>query len=96
MTATLGGAVAESDAPAELELLPEDEHALECAALERLRNASSESELAAAWAQTQAEYSQRGADVPASVRQCHDEIRTTAFGPAAGERDAWLEQYDSG
>lgn len=56
-------------------LLPEDEHALECAALERLSAASTIPELDAAWAQAQIEYQQRGAALPLRVEARYHDLR---------------------
>lgn len=56
-------------------LLPEDEHAMECRALDQLSSADSVSELDVAWTQAQVEYQQRGAAVPLAVEARWRELR---------------------
>jgi phage RecT family recombinase len=56
-------------------LLPEDEHAMECRALDQLSSADTVSELDAAWTQAQVEYQQRGAAVPLAVEARWRELR---------------------
>ena len=55
--------------------MPEEEHALECRALEQLSNAANVPELDAAWAQAQIEYRHRGAAVPLAVEARWRELR---------------------
>lgn len=73
-------------------VLPEDEHALECRALERMSDASDAAELEAAWAQTQAEYMQAGIRPGKAVSNGYQE-RADAF--AQPSRDTWLDDYDN-
>jgi len=56
-------------------LLPEEEHALECRALEQLSSAGSLPELDAAWSQAQIEFQQRGAHVPVAVEARWHDLR---------------------
>lgn len=95
MSATLVGPSTEHpqiEPPAGQATLPEDEHVLECRALERLRDASGEAELEAAWAQCQVEYSQAGLQIPGAVSNGYQELRDMQIDP--GE-DEWLRDYDN-
>ncbi len=76
-------------------VLPEDEYALECRALERLRDASGGAELEAAWAQTQVEYRQAGLEISAAVANGYQELRDVSSEDIQDpELDEWNEQYD--
>jgi recombination protein RecT len=56
-------------------LLPEDEHAMECSALEQLANATSMAEIDVAWHAAQLAFGQRGASVPLSVEARWRDLR---------------------
>jgi len=64
-------------------LSPDEANALECAALERLHDASTPAELAVAWAASLAEYQQRGATVSLRVEATHHDL-----GESFAEADA--------
>jgi recombination protein RecT len=56
-------------------VLPEDENAIECESLERLRNAEMAADLDAAWAQTLFEYDARGIALPVKVEAAYNDRR---------------------
>jgi len=58
-------------------VLPEDENAIECASLERIRNANTIADLEAAWAQTVTDYDARGIEVPMKVEAAYHDHRET-------------------
>lgn len=55
-------------------LSPDEENALECAALERLHDASTPAELAVAWAASLAAYQQRGAALSLRIEATHHDL----------------------
>ena len=99
MSATVVGPSATHAAiapPAKQATLPEDDNALECKALERLRDANGEAELAGAWAQSQVEHSQAGLEISAAVSNAYQELTEALGGDIEDpERDEWLKQYDN-
>jgi recombinational DNA repair protein RecT len=80
--------------------LPEDENALECAALERLRNAADDAELNAAWQQTVLEHQQRGVTIPPAViaayRALAEPEGEPEGDPEPGPHTDWLDEYEHG
>ena len=55
-------------------LSPDEENALECAALERLHDASTPAELEVAWAASLAAYQQRGAALSLRIEATHHDL----------------------
>jgi phage RecT family recombinase len=77
--------------------LPEDENALECAALERLRNAADDAGLNAAWQQTLLEHQQAGVRIPQAVIAAYNELADPPTDDREpGPHDEWLDDYDRG
>jgi hypothetical protein len=62
-------------APSAPEITEDEAFALECASLERLRDASSLVELDANWAASLSKYQQRGAELPLRVEATYRELR---------------------
>ena len=96
MTGTMGAPELEASpsAPTQVQTsaLPEDEHALECRALQRLNDAGDAAELEAAWAQCQVEHSQAGITVSEAVRHAYRELSDALNEPG---RDPWIDDYDA-
>ena len=67
-----------------LPALPEDEHAIECRALERLNEAGSLDDLQAAWCAVVIDYQQAGLDVPVKIEARRND-RQEALAQYAGE-----------